>query len=97
MNQQDLENLPYPMFKTTWYEKRILRKALTEKNSKYLCHRIKYGVRPFFEARLVQKVHDYSGGHLALKLSNILGMSYVIDTPELRDIWIKKLLDYKGE
>lgn len=103
MNQEEyfkdtyLESLPFPMFKTNWYEKRILKKALKETNSKYLCHRIKYGVRPFFDTGLVKKVQAYSEGHLSIKLGTTVEMTYQIDTYELRDIWIRKLLAYKPE
>lgn len=97
MNQEQLESLPYPMFKTNWYEKRILKKALKETNRQYLCNRIKYGVRPFFDTGLVEKVQAHSEGHLAIKLSTTVETAHQIDTAELRDIWIRKLLAYKPE
>ena len=97
MTEPELENLPYPMFKTNWYEKRILNKALNETNSTYLCHRIKYEVRPFFNTDLIEKVQKCSEGQLASKLATTVEMMYQINTAELRNIWIRKLLAYKGE
>jgi hypothetical protein len=100
MNQEQLESLPYPMFKTNWYEKRILKKALKDTSSRYLCCRIEFGVRPWFSGGLLKKIRGHAEVHLGVKLhkttEGALPLSQ-LDSPELRNIWIRKLLAYSPE
>ena len=101
MDKLDLEQLPYPMFKTNWYEKLILRKALRVKDIEFLCVRINTYVCPLLPDSLLYKVHSACNGLLTGHLYN-KGIKWPSELPErgrveLRNIWIKKLLEYKGE
>ena len=101
MDKLDLETLPYPMFKTNWYEKRILRKALKYNESEYLCVRILH-VKPMFRRySFIDKVHRSCGGlltrHIRLNTPGLSPKWTGVEEIELRKIWIRKLLEYKGE
>jgi hypothetical protein len=102
MNQEELENLPYPMFETTEEEKECLRMALgfiTEENYNYfLCHILDYEVGEDIACGLKGKVFGSVKKHFTL--SDYLGLGHNKDDAlhaELRRIWIRKLLAYKPE
>lgn len=100
MNQEQLESLPYPMFETNWYERMLLRKALRMKGS-FLCNRLKTGVLLFTSAYLRYKVvmslcgWDHLEGYLYHQTKQTA--IYQTEGYKLRNIWIRKLLAYKGE
>lgn len=91
-----LEDLPYPMFKTTEREKQELRRALKAKGSHFLCTRINL-------PSLEEKIDNALGGSGTLSGYLYDGCSLVWGTQvdwlsgdrELRDIWVRKLLKYK--
>lgn len=110
MNQECMESLSYPMFATTEEEKLILEKVLScELNTPHLCLRLlKLGAH--YTLRLRQKVSNSLQGEPALEYYLFGGYAYeslpkdiksFYATPtnahELRNIWVRKLLTYKGE
>ena len=98
----DLEGLDYPMFKTTIVEKYYLKKALCMKNpTYYLCLRLSSLKSP---TRLLDKIKialcqdSTLSGYLEFPHHFIYG-EQTIETIliELRNVWIRKLLEYKGD
>jgi hypothetical protein len=99
MNQQQLEILPYPMFKTTEGEKVVLKEAstlLSLKNSDY------------FLCCVLDDYHFSEDTHTLIRKIGKLGMSTLTSylkvtgledeqKVELRRIWIRKLLAYSPE
>lgn len=103
MNQEELENLPYPMFNTTKEEKDCLYGIMTRISPKdrdyFLCILLEHTTRltPVIEA-LKDKIKQSVGEHYTL--SDLLGLGDIECDElqaELRRIWIRKLLEYKGE
>jgi len=107
MNQEELESLnlddlPYPMFKTTVKEKNCLLKALPiiteDSNNYFLCHILQRQVDDVVSDSIREKVNTSVGNDYTL--SDCLGLGHLKDDvlhAELRRIWIRKLLEYKGE
>ena len=100
MNQEQLENLPYPMFKTNWYEKVLLRKALRMKGS-FLCNRLKTGylvfLSPYLRYKVVMSLCGWNHLEGYLYPQNKQPFIYETEGYKLRDIWIRKLLAYSPE
>lgn len=109
MNQEQLESLPYPMFKTTGEEKEILKLATANNfSSFFLCIRLN---RLGAKRTLVEKVRNSLQDEEVLEYFLFGGMESYESLPsakkdylntyevacELRNIWIRKLLAYKGE
>jgi phospholipid N-methyltransferase len=111
MNQEQLESLPYPIFETTEEEKETLKLALSPHFSTFfLCVRLRS--LGFSENReLVNKVREslrdeevleyfLFGGADNYELLPSVQKAYLDNNNtayELRNIWIRKLLAYKGE
>jgi hypothetical protein len=102
MTEQELESLPYPMFKTNWYEKMLLRKAL-KIQSCFLCNRLSYIYLPILSLKSKVLLSIGGGAYNSLNQylhecgnSEFLLCSDLTDC-NLRNIWIRKLLTYKGE
>lgn len=99
MNQQELENLPYPMFRTNCWEKLLLKLArkrlIKNEGHPYLCLNLP---RYMFSGKLINKVSlSVDGGlegHLCILL---VSKAYYLHRHKLRVIWIDKLLAYTGE
>jgi len=103
MSNIDLENLPYPMFETTEEEKMILRDVLDSTNYEHLCNRVTaYRYEPLREtcAKLLVKIRgainscDTLEGYFYTMPD---GYNFCEHGFELRNIWIRKLLEYAGE
>lgn len=103
----NLESLEYPLFKTTWWEKRILRKVLDlfirrDVHERYLCTAIFYSGM-FGKSWLIRKI-DKSLNAYTLDIHLVRYYKHcpqtlelvLTDSLELRVVWIKKLLEYKG-
>ena len=102
MNQEQLENLPYPMFKTTEGEKACLMEALpfirVGDYNYFLCHILEFTITGEVALELKTKVMNAAGEHYTL--SDYLGLGHHEDDTlhaELRRIWIHKLLAYSPE
>ena len=102
MNQEQLESLPYPMFNTTEGEKACLMEALpfirVDDYNYFLCHILEFTITGEVALELKTKVMNATNKHYTL--SDYLGLGYHEDDTlhaELRRIWIRKLLAYKGE
>lgn len=102
MNQEQLESLPYPMFETTDEEKECLITALgliSDRDFNYfLCNILDYDVGGDIAYGLKGKV--FGSVKEDSTLSDYLGLGYNEDDAlhaELRRIWIRNLLAYKGE
>jgi len=109
MNQAQMESLKYPMFTTTPEEKLILEKVLsTEFETFFLCIKLRGLGAPL---TLRMKVRDSIKDECALEYYLFGGVEAYESLPtdikdfyntydnanELRNIWIRKLLAYKGE
>ena len=109
MNQEQLENLPYPMFETTKEEKEFLELAATKHfDTPFLCVRLSI-LNASLELRNKAKesLKDYdileyflfggadNYGNLPKKQRDCID-SYE-GMYKLRNIWIRKLLAYKPE
>jgi hypothetical protein len=94
-----LEDLPYPMFKTTRGEKSLLKMALESNKSIYLCIRLAYLSLPTSSLRNKIEISLNKGSLFTyLYRDKNIPLSYdKHNTSELRNIWIRKLLEYKGE
>lgn len=102
MSQEQLENLPYPMFETTEEEKECLRMAsqlISDRDFNYfLCNILEYDVGGDIACGLKSKV--FGSVKEDFTLSDYLGVGHNEDDAlhaELRRIWIRKLLAYKPE
>lgn len=102
MNQEQLENLSYPMFETTEEEKECLQIALSfikdQRYDYFLCHILYYCVGGEVAHRLKNRV--FESVKEAYTLSDHLGLGNNEDDAlhvNLRRIWIRKLLAYKPE
>jgi len=106
MNQKQLESLnlddlPYPMFETTEQEKvwlQLVSPQLSAKNSDYyLCCILNDVLGEDVVVDLVDKVQSSLDD--CLSLVSYLGAFYISNSEKvlLRQIWIRKLLEYKGE
>lgn len=102
MNQEQLESLPCPMFKTTKAEKKCLRGVLpfiSEDNYNYfLCHILNCQIGSVVAYGLKDKVARSVAEFYTL--SDYCGLGDNNDgtlQAELRRIWIRKLLAYKPE
>lgn len=91
-----LEDLPYPMFKTTEREKQELRRALEVKGSHFLCSRINL---PSLEEKIDSALcgNGTLSGYLYDKSPSVWGadVDWLAGNREIRDIWVSKLLEYK--
>ena len=99
MTQQELENLPYPMFKTNWYEKLLLLLTKFVTSKTLIC--LKLRRLPLKTKTLQRKIRVVLGKHPTLDTFILEDFSLedaeydiVVKT---REIWIRKLLAYKGE
>ena len=92
-----LEDLPYPMFKTTEREKQELRRALKVKGSHFLCSRINL---PSLEEKIDNALcgNGTLSGYLYDKSPSVWGIDvdWLVGNREIRDILVRKLLEYKG-
>ena len=102
MTEQELENLSYPMFKTNWYEKLLLRECL-HRDLPFLCWRLNRLLLPtcFFKAKVISSVgvgsHSTLEGYFIRNSTAVSLQFSVLNSCTLRNIWIRKLLAYKGE
>lgn len=91
-----LADLPYPMFKTTEREKQELRRALEVKGSHFLCLRINL---PSLEEKIDNALcgNGTLSGYLYDKSPSVWGtdIDWLMGHREVRDIWVRKLLEYK--
>jgi len=89
----NLENLPYPMFETTEEEKEELRIALFGGYT-HLCNRTDMGSLKFKIIKAITPSSTLEG-----YFGRNGGFSYYFEDHgrEVRNIWINKLIAYKGE
>ena len=85
----NLEDLPYPMFETTEEEKEELRRALRCMFI-HLCNRVESRA---LKRKIREAISPYEVLESYLKRDGLFS-AYGF---QLRDIWINKLLAYKGE
>jgi hypothetical protein len=99
MTEQELENLPYPMFNTTWYEKLLLLLTKFVTDRIFICFKLRR--LPLRTKTLQGKISVVLGKHPTLD-TFIFGDCWLEDLDydiavKIREIWIRKLLAYKGE
>lgn len=98
MSLYDIENFPYPMFKTNIWEKFLLRRSIYV-DSTFLCVRL---ADMSFSKGLIKKIELYlrdDDGDNTLD-SYLWGKGADLNNcnkREMRTIWANKLISYKGE
>lgn len=106
MNQEQLESLPYPMFKTTKWEKELLAKMVGYHVRVHLCNRLKtYAEEVDTKSHWSKTLNLIDKIEIAMDFTGTLESyfdfnrpySYCDDGALVRDIWIRKLLAYSPE